>query len=247
MNFSIIDNEAVWKLEEVMNRCFIVISAIAVFSSSAFCVNEARNCRTGKLLDVQQSKSMVPTTSTEHVEKKNKKNGKTEYDTFSTPGMEERTTFTVTVALGDMTYTGESNYIGFGFKPTVFIVNDPVRACVDGKKLVIIRPDGKDYKSNIVQAVRNSQPAEPAGAPAAGGAAAAAAPDNSSKARLQVTSTPPGADIEVDGAFVGSTPSSLELTTGDHNVVIVKNGYKQWTRTIRITGGDISIAADLQH
>jgi hypothetical protein len=62
-----------------------------------------------------------------------------------------------------------------------------------------------------------------------------------------VTSTPPGADIEVDGAFVGSTPSSLELTTGDHNVVIVKNGFKQWTRTIRITGGDISIAADLQH
>jgi hypothetical protein len=229
-----------------MNRVFIVISAIAVFSSSAFCVNDARNCRDGKLLDVQQSKVMVPTTSTEHVEKKNKKNGKTEYDTFSTPGMEERTTFTVTVALGDMTYTGESNYIGFGFKPTVFVVNDPVRACVDSKKLVLIRPDGKDYKSNIIQAFRYSQPAVTAGAATAFGAVAPVA-DNYPKARLKVTSTPPGADIEVDGAFVGSTPSSLELASGYHNVVVVKDGYKQWTRKIRITGGDISIAADLQH
>jgi hypothetical protein len=223
-----------------MNRCFIAISAVAIFSSLAFCASNARNCRAGKLLDVQESKSMVPTNSVQHAEKNNKQNGKTEYNSYSTPGMEERTTYTVTVALDDMTYTGQSNYIGFGFRPTVFVVNDPVQACIDGKKLVIVRPDGKDYKSNIIQAVRNSQPV----GPTPGQTAVA---DNSSKARLQVTSTPPGADIEVDGAFVGSTPSSLELASGDHSVVIAKDGYKQWTRKIRITGGDISIAADLQH
>lgn len=229
-----------------MNRSSIVISAFVVLSSSAFCANSVRNCRTAKLLDVQQSKSMVPTNSTQHVEEKDKKNGKKEYNSYSTPDTEERTTYTVTVAFDDMTYTGQSNYIGFGFKPTVLVVNDPVQACVDGKKLVIIRPDGKDYKSNIIQAVRNSQPAAPASAGTAV-AAVAAAPDNSSKARLQVSSTPTGADIEVDGAFVGSTPSSLQLASGDHTVAIAKDGYKKWTRKIRITGGDVSVTADLQH
>lgn len=232
-----------------MNRRLIATYAMAVLPSLAFSASNARNCRTGKLLDVQESKTMVPTNSVQRVEKKDKKNGKTEYNSYSTPGMEERTTYTVTVAFDDMTYTGQSNYIGFGFKPTVFIVNDPVQACVEGKKLVIIRPDGKDYKSNIVQAVRNSQPNAPvqaAAGPAAGTAQEHSA-NSSSKARLEVTSTPAGADIEVDGAFAGSTPSSLELAPGDHDIAIVKDGYKKWTRKLRITGGDISITADLQH
>jgi hypothetical protein len=226
-----------------MNRWPIVISVFAIVSTSALCAGNARNCRAAKLLDVQESKSMVPRDSTQRVEEKDKKNGKKEYNSYSTPSVEERTTYTVTVAFDDMTYTGQSNYIGFGFRPTAMIVNDPVQACVDGKKLVIVRPDGKDYKTNIIQAVRNTQSATPAaGTPVAPAPAAPA----TSKARLQITSTPPGADIEVDGAFAGSTPSGLELSPGDHSVAIVKEGYKQWTRKIRITGGDINITADLQ-
>jgi len=31
---------------------------------------------------------------------------------------------------------------------------------------------------------------------------------------------PPGADIEVDGSFVGNTPSDVQVTEGDHTVVV---------------------------
>lgn len=63
---------------------------------------------------------------------------------------------------------------------------------------------------------------------------------------LSVISTPDGADIEVDGSFMGNTPSSLELPKGDHEVVIKKAGYKDWRRTLKIAGGEIKITADLE-
>jgi hypothetical protein len=65
-------------------------------------------------------------------------------------------------------------------------------------------------------------------------------------AKLDVSSTPAGADIEIDGAFAGSTPSSLSLSSGDHTVAVKKNGYKAWERKIKITGGNINLAADLE-
>lgn len=73
-----------------------------------------------------------------------------------------------------------------------------------------------------------------------------AQPASSSAARLSITSNPDGADIEIDGAFMGSAPSSLQLGPGNHKVVIKKNGYKTWERTLRVGGGDVSIKAELE-
>jgi hypothetical protein len=65
-------------------------------------------------------------------------------------------------------------------------------------------------------------------------------------AKLEVASTPAGADIELDGAFAGSTPSSLSVSTGEHTVAVKKSGYKTWERKIKITGGNINLAAELE-
>lgn len=64
-------------------------------------------------------------------------------------------------------------------------------------------------------------------------------------AHLNVASTPDGADIEIDGNFMGSTPSSLQLQPGDHLVAVKKVGYKAWERKMKVVGGDVSIKADL--
>ncbi|MGC2617814.1 MAG: PEGA domain-containing protein [Acidobacteriaceae bacterium] len=64
-------------------------------------------------------------------------------------------------------------------------------------------------------------------------------------ASLSVSSTPPGADIEIDGAFVGSTPSTLTVTPGTHQVVIKKKGFADWTRKLNVTGGTVNLAAEL--
>lgn len=79
-----------------------------------------------------------------------------------------------------------------------------------------------------------------------GAQSAAKAADSASSAKLQVSSEPSGADIEVDGNFMGSTPSTLELPPGDHTISIKKSGYKTWERKMRTTGGEVKLNADLE-
>jgi len=66
-------------------------------------------------------------------------------------------------------------------------------------------------------------------------------------ARLQVGSTPPGADIEVDGNFVGSTPSEVQVSDGDHTIVVKKSGFKNWERKLKSnSGSSVSLNAELE-
>jgi hypothetical protein len=69
----------------------------------------------------------------------------------------------------------------------------------------------------------------------------------SSKAKLQIDSTPPGADIEVDGSFVGNTPSDVQIAEGDHTVVVKKSGFKNWQRSLKSSAGsNIHLSAELE-
>jgi hypothetical protein len=72
---------------------------------------------------------------------------------------------------------------------------------------------------------------------------ATAAP--AAQASLSVDSTPPGADIEVDGGFVGNTPSTVNLALGNHEIAVKKKGFADWTRKLNVTGGNIRLNADL--
>jgi hypothetical protein len=54
---------------------------------------------------------------------------------------------------------------------------------------------------------------------------------------VPVASIPDGADITVDRKFMGSTPSTLRLTPGDHTISIEKSGFKPWQKTITLTAG----------
>ncbi len=65
-------------------------------------------------------------------------------------------------------------------------------------------------------------------------------------AKVQISSDPVGADIEVDGSFVGSTPSAVDLSSGEHAIVIKKSGYKNWERKIKTTAGAINVSAALE-
>ena len=62
-----------------------------------------------------------------------------------------------------------------------------------------------------------------------------------------VKSAPEGAEISIDGKFVGSTPSTLKLSPGEHNIVIEKSGFKSWQRTMTVnTSGSITVDATLE-
>jgi hypothetical protein len=66
-------------------------------------------------------------------------------------------------------------------------------------------------------------------------------------AQVTVKSTPDGADITLDGKFVGSTPSSFQVTSGDHSIRVELSGFVPWEKSLTITpGGQITLNANLQ-
>ncbi len=67
----------------------------------------------------------------------------------------------------------------------------------------------------------------------------------STSTELTLVSTPDGADVEVDGAFVGNTPSTLTLANGDHTVRVTKKGFQPYEKTLHTSGGKINLRAEL--
>jgi PEGA domain len=54
-------------------------------------------------------------------------------------------------------------------------------------------------------------------------------------------------DIYVDGKFVGSTPSTLKLSPGDHTISVQASGFKNWQRNITLSAGsDVTLNATLE-
>jgi hypothetical protein len=69
---------------------------------------------------------------------------------------------------------------------------------------------------------------------------------NANAATVSFSSDPSGADIYVDGNFMGSTPSQVQLPAGTHGVRIESKGRKIWNRTINLTAsGTVSLNAIL--
>jgi hypothetical protein len=67
-----------------------------------------------------------------------------------------------------------------------------------------------------------------------------------SQVQLQVTSTPDGADIEIDGGFVGDTPSTVGVAPGQHQLSVKKTGFKPWERKITVSSGQVNVNAVLE-
>jgi len=90
-------------------------------------------------------------------------------------------------------------------------------------------------------------PSSPAATPNAGPTdTTPVSPDQGAAAELEVSSTPDGADIEIDGNFVGSTPSTLGVAAGPHQLSVKKAGFKPWERKITVSSGHIKIDATLE-
>ena len=65
-----------------------------------------------------------------------------------------------------------------------------------------------------------------------------------SAATLTINANQPGADIEVDGMFVGNSPTTIQLAPGVHEVTL-RHGAAVWQRTMQVTGGAVTINATL--
>ena len=64
-------------------------------------------------------------------------------------------------------------------------------------------------------------------------------------AELTVSSTPDGAEIEIDRKVAGNTPMTIPLSHGEHWVTLRKDGYRLLRRRIKIEGSPLELNAAL--
>ncbi len=72
-------------------------------------------------------------------------------------------------------------------------------------------------------------------------------PEADEKATVTFTSEPEGAEIELDGVYIGTTPRERSLEEGEYSVVVRKKGYEAWSRKISVQAGDeLTVSSELE-
>ena len=88
------------------------------------------------------------------------------------------------------------------------------------------------FQAQVVKPTADPNAAQPTAAPSA--------PANGTDpvlSSVDVKSNPDGAEITVDDKYMGSTPSILKLSSGDHKIKLEKSGFKVWERTLAVSAG----------
>jgi hypothetical protein len=78
-----------------------------------------------------------------------------------------------------------------------------------------------------------------------GGASAAPIIASVQQSSITVDASVPNCDIEVDGNFMGNTPSTLNLAPGKHQIAVKKSGYQDWSRSMTVTTGVVHLSAEM--
>lgn len=127
----------------------------------------------------------------------------------------------------------------------VFFPAAPFFLFMHGKDISI--PKGTEITAYVNGDLRldlaKFQPASPAQVATASSTVATAP----ASAKLQLESDPSGADIQVDGSFVGNTPSDVQVPEGEHTIAVKKAGFKDWERKMKVSGGsNVHLNAELE-
>jgi len=122
----------------------------------------------------------------------------------------------------------------------VFFPAAPLFLFMKGKDITI--PKGTEITAYINGDVpldpKKFQPQDTAKTEAATSSTPVAASAENMPSTIELKSTPDGAEISIDGKYVGNTPTTLHLTVGDHVIKFEKPGFKPWERTLTITQGE---------
>lgn len=125
-----------------MNRFAMIVGALLVTPLAAD-AQTPYTCGTGTLRDVEAITETIATPTQTHVRTKRNKHGDREAWSETTSGEARKKKYVVQVQLENMVYTAESSANFWNFDPARLVINDSVGVCVDGKRIILRRPDGK--------------------------------------------------------------------------------------------------------
>lgn len=102
----------------------------------------------------------------------------------------------------------------------------------------LLKADHFDFKLEAISEAKAgaapSKKAAPIGEPASGLTTASLDVSRAETSSVVFTSEPVGAEIYIDGTFVGQTPATIAMPPGSHVVVMKASGRKDWERDLDI-------------
>jgi hypothetical protein len=124
----------------------------------------------------------------------------------------------------------------------VFFPAAPLFLFMHGKDFVI--PKGTEITAYIngdtPLTMAKFGPAEPISNPASGNTV------SGTFGQVSIDSNVSNCDVEVDGAFAGSTPSQLSLAAGTHKITVSQKGYVPWSKTVLVTTSGLHLRVVMQ-
>jgi hypothetical protein len=133
--------------------------------------------------------------------------------------------------------------------PAAAVASTPNPASTGDAAQAPVAPRQSSTAGNVVRSARADAPLPPqnsmsnATPPGPGWVSVV----NPEKVKCNFSSTPAGAEVTVDGQYVGSTPSRVGLTTGTHTVVFSMAGFASWKRDLTVmSGSELNINTALQ-
>ncbi len=221
-------------------RVLVSLAALLCLTMSALADKHERVWQTGTVLDMESVRFTTygGTTTQGHVDNNGNVYGTT------TPSTWNHKRETVAIE-GDQYIYVVSHVLSWRWSKEVkVVVGGTIEYAVDGDNLIVRDVKGKEFKMHIDKTILKKKP--DIALPLTPKVQIVTEPQIPSTSTVVIKSTPQGADIVIDGKFVGSTPSTISLTAGEHTISIDKSGFKQWQRTITVTaGGAINLEATL--
>ena len=109
-----------------------------------------------------------------------------------------------------------------------------------------VRLETKNFHTNNEQTAPSAADAQAILSPAQPTASSTAPGGMPATGSIEVHSTPEGAEVYVDGAFIGNAPATLKLSPGQHTIRVTQSGFKEWSRDITVqSGSDAHLSASL--
>lgn len=224
----------------------IVVMLVLISSLSVSAKEKERAWQTGRVLDTSQSRNYAG--SVNSASGSATTSGTTTYGQASGSSTAiYRVYETYTIEYRNIIYVCQEHIKWRWSKPAVLTVNGSVQFAIEKDRLYIRSDDGSEHETTIVKTVSKPEQSAP---PNTQQQAPTTAPTNVAQVRekgtVTVNSTPSGADVYADGAFVGNAPAVLKLSEGKHVIKVSMRRFADWSRDISVLGGsDVPLTATL--
>lgn len=221
-------------------RVIVLLIALACLSVSTFAYHE-RIWQTGTVLDMESEHFTTYGGATTQGRVDN--NGNVNATTTQSTWNHRRETLAIE---GNEYIYVVSHVLSWRWSKEVkLVVGGTVEYAIDDDELIVRDDKGREFKMHIDKTILKKKPVS-VSTPRPSNQVITT-PDIPNYSIVVIKSTPQGADIAVDGKFVGSTPSTLRLPVGEHTISVTRDGLKPWQRAMTITpDGNITIDATLE-